>query len=445
MHSMINIFDKNKFWGLAIPVDPAHLATVRSCVVMAPHPDDESLGCAGLIATLVARGAKVNVILTTDGSRSHPNSLKFPPAILATLRLTEMNQAIALLGLQTQHLRYYEAQDASMPSKGMPGFEDLLVRLTADLIDLQPDLILVPYELDPHCDHRATYQLLISALERANINRPKIWEYPIWLYEHAGEDDIPDLEEGELLVLNISAYAALKEHCIHTHQSQTTRLIDDDPKGFMLLPEVIENFTRGREYFMERKRINPEGTLHRNYFDQMYQENNDPWNFETSAYERDKYAATIAAIPQGKYAHGLELGCSIGVLTGMLATQCDHLLSVDISETAIEHARQRMAGSTNVDFLVGAIPQDFPSGKFDLIIMSEVGYYLSAEDLVTVKDHIVNAMHKDAILVLVHWTHFVADYPLTGDEVHHLFSTAGLSQVSASRTADYRLDVYRKP
>ena len=440
---MKNLFDKNTFWEQAIPADPDFLQNVQSCLIMAPHPDDESLGCAGLIATLQTQGTAVNVILTTDGSRSHPNSLKFPASVLATLRLSEMNQAMELLGLETQHLRYYEAQDASMPAKGMPGFDELLLRLTADLKDLQPDLILVPYELDPHCDHRATWQLLIAALEKAKIRRPRIWEYPIWLYEHAAAEDIPELETGELLVLDIGEYASLKEECIHAHQSQTTRLIDDDPKGFILLPQVISNFTKGREYFMERKRINPSDTLHQQYFENMYLNNKDPWSFETSRYEQEKYTATIGAIPAGQYARALELGCSIGVLTAMLAERCEHLLSMDISETALAQARQRLSASSNVEFLHGGIPGDFPAGSFDLIIMSEVGYYLSSGDLKRTRDLILQALAPQGLLILVHWTHFVADYPLTGDEVHEMFSTIGLNNIHANRTADYRIDVYQ--
>jgi SAM-dependent methyltransferase len=127
----------------------------------------------------------------------------------------------------------------------------------------------------------------------------------------------------------------------------------------------------------------------------------------------------------------------------MLAERCEHLLSMDISETALAQARQRLSGSSNVEFLHGGIPGDFPAGNFDLIIMSEVGYYLSSGDLKRTRDLILQALAPKGLLILVHWTHFVADYPLTGDEVHELFSTIGLTNIHANRTADYRIDVYQ--
>ncbi|MCZ4222544.1 bifunctional PIG-L family deacetylase/class I SAM-dependent methyltransferase [Pedobacter rhodius] len=441
---MINVFDKNIFWSGALALMAKDLQEIQRCLVLVPHPDDESLGCAGLIATLVAQGTQVQIILTTDGSRSHPNSRKYPADRLAGIRLDELRQAMDLLGLKNEALKYYQAQDSNMPAKGMPGFAGLADRLAEDLIALNPDLILVPYELDPHCDHRATHQLMLSALEKANIPRPRIWEYPIWLYENAVQEDIPDLQPGETLALDISDYSALKMQCIQMHKSQTTHLIDDDPTGFILLPDVIANFTQGKEYFMERKKINPDNTLDKTYFDALYHTSADPWDFEKSAYEQDKYLATIAAIPEADYTNALEIGCSIGVLTEMLSERCKHLVAMDISKTALERARQRLGKSYKVEFLLGGIPQDFPTGNFDLIIMSEVGYYLSMSDLLLTRQQIVNALLPGGVLILVHWIHFVAEYPLSGDEVHGCFNAIGISHLDAKRTADYRLDVYRK-
>ncbi|TCD07594.1 methyltransferase domain-containing protein [Pedobacter frigidisoli] len=441
----MNTFDKIGFWQNAIPVLGTELEHIKRCLVMVPHPDDESLACAGLIATLIGNGALVTIILTTDGSRSHPNSKRYPPDKLALLRIEELRLAMDLLGLGADALRCYGAVDASMPSQGLDGFDELVTRLKADLILIQPDLILVPYELDPHCDHRATHQLLISALEQARIPRPRIWEYPIWLYENAMASDIPDLIAGELLALDVAKYLNLKVECIQAHISQTTRFIDDDPDGFILLPEVIANFTQQKEYFMERKKINPSETLPKGYFEELYQKDTDPWDFEKSEYEDAKYRSTLAAIPPGNYSRALEIGCSIGVFTRLLADRCKQLLAMDISETALDLARKRLSKSTNVEFLLGGIPQDFPSGEFELIVMSEVGYYLSIEDLLIVGEQIVKSLSRGGILILVHWTHFVADYPLTGDHVHDFFNDLGMPHLDVKRHEHYRLDVYRKP
>lgn len=441
MNSTLN---KAAFRAAAIPVHMENLSGVKRCTVLVPHPDDESLGCAGLLALLVAQECEIQMILTTDGSKSHPNSSAYPPERLTALRQTELIAALALMGLTTDHLISYQSPDSAMPGKGDEGFEKLTYALTADLSEFAPELILVPYELDPHCDHRATWQLLMAALERSKGARPKIWEYPIWLYANAAAEDIPDLQQNELLVIDVSSQSALKEACIYAHRSQTTRLIDDDPKGFMLSSEMIANFTTGKEYYMERKKLNPDDTLSADYFEKLYLRNLDPWNFETSEYEQKKYLATVNAIPDREYFSGLEIGCSIGVLTEMLTSKCTALTAIDISETALEKARLRLEGSPEVNFMAGSVPADFPPGKYDLIVISEVGYYLSMIDLLKLRDQVINALEENGVVVLVHWTHFVVDYPLTGDQVHDLFGQTVLKLHSCSRTADYRLEVYIK-
>ncbi|MFW0715559.1 PIG-L family deacetylase [Pedobacter sp. N23S346] len=438
------IFDKAAFRSLAVSVDEKFINQIKRCLVLAPHPDDESLGCGGLIRILVQKDCEVRVILITDGSMSHPHSVTYPTARLADLRKTEMITALERLGLGAEKLSCYESADSAMPALGEDGFDPLSKRLKDDLASFLPQLILVPYELDPHRDHRATFQLLFAALKKVPAYKPVIWEYPIWLYENAMESDLPQLEPGELKCLDIIEHLMHKRAAIDAHQSQTTRLIHDDPKGFILTENMISNFLTGNEYFMERKKSNPTDTLSKEYFETLYGGNPDPWSFETSEYEKSKYEATIAAIPEGKYAEALEIGCSIGVLTQMLSRKCDHLTAMDISETALQKARARMEGDPKVSFIHGGIPTDYPMQNFNLIVMSEVGYYLSKEDLLKARVLILDTLKTDGILVLVHWTHFVADYPLTGDEVHDSFENVGLSHIKGERTDDYRLDVYQK-
>ena len=120
---------------------------------------------------------------------------------------------------------------------------------------------------------------------------------------------------------------------------------------------------------------NQPNTLPPEYFDQVYQANRDPWNFETSPYERTKYAATLAALPRPHYAEAFEIGCSLGVLSAQLAPRCGHLLAVDVSEAALAQARARCAGLPQVEIRLLRVPEEFPSQQFDLILLSEVGYY----------------------------------------------------------------------
>ena len=187
-------------------------------------------------------------------------------------------------------------------------------------------------------------------------------------------------------------------------------------------------------------------SLTTDYFTYVYNNSNDPWDYETSPYEKEKYGATIDALPKPYYNKALEVGCSIGVLTEMLAKRCNHLLSIDISDAPLQKARQRLKDNLHVTFRQAAIPDEYPNDAFDLVVMSEVGYYLSKEDLQTAKEKIINSLEKEGDLVLVHWLPFVPDYPLTGDEVHQLFLQPDirLQHIVSKHEEKYRLDVMRK-
>jgi SAM-dependent methyltransferase len=189
---------------------------------------------------------------------------------------------------------------------------------------------------------------------------------------------------------------------------------------------------------------NAPDSLGASYFAQIYQTNPDPWNFETSRYEREKYLASLAALPLERYHRAFEVGGSIGVLTRMLADRCDRLLSIDVSSLAQGRAQVRCADQPQVEFQIMQFPGTTPNQTFDLIVLSEVGYYLSKKDLLIGRDWIVNALRPGGHLLLVHWTPSVEDYPLTGDEVHDLFlaiTPTPLTCVFSSRKTHYRIDV----
>ncbi len=192
--------------------------------------------------------------------------------------------------------------------------------------------------------------------------------------------------------------------------------------------------------------FNTGGSLAPDYFERLYEARADPWEFETSVYEASKYAATLAALPRPRYAHALELGCSIGVLTERLAARCEDLLATDISDRALSQARIRCANLTQTRFEKCDLTQDFPAGSFDLILVSEVAYYFSMADLETLRARIADALLPGGHLLLVHYTG-PTNYPLSADEVHDFFSAwIGRSWRSLRKTrADkYRLDLLEK-
>jgi 2-polyprenyl-3-methyl-5-hydroxy-6-metoxy-1,4-benzoquinol methylase len=160
-------------------------------------------------------------------------------------------------------------------------------------------------------------------------------------------------------------------------------------------------------------------TLPPAYFEEKYKIDIDPWRFRTSEYEREKYQATLNALKKTKYISGLEAGCSIGVLTARLSQRCDKLLAIDASATAIDCAKS--IDASNVEFRVATLPDEFPEGPFDLIVLSEVLYYFVNGDLERVAHACMETITKHGDIVLCHWLG-ETDYPLTGVEASELFA-----------------------
>lgn len=193
-------------------------------------------------------------------------------------------------------------------------------------------------------------------------------------------------------------------------------------------------------------------TLPDDYFEDVYRANADPWQFETSPYEAAKYERTLAALPRAHYGRGLEVGCSIGVLTSQLAGRVGQLLSLDVNDRALLAARARNAAHPQVRFERRRLPGGLPDALFDLIVLSEVLYYLSPGDLERALDEVLARLAPGGTVILVHWTPPVHDYPQTGDQVHeaaHARLEPALEHVHAERHGDqqqgYRLDVWVRP
>jgi SAM-dependent methyltransferase len=182
------------------------------------------------------------------------------------------------------------------------------------------------------------------------------------------------------------------------------------------------------------------------YFEDVYAAAQDPWSLASRWYERRKYAVTLAALPQDRYARGLEIGCSVGVLTALLAERCDELLAVDIAAAAVRSTAARTAELPQVRVEQRELPGEWPSGHFDLIVLSEVLYYLSDADADDLLKRACEALDPAGTLIAVHWRHPVADYPRNGDEVHQALATGsrawGLARSVRHEELDFLLDVY---
>jgi cyclopropane fatty-acyl-phospholipid synthase-like methyltransferase len=184
-------------------------------------------------------------------------------------------------------------------------------------------------------------------------------------------------------------------------------------------------------------------TLKPEHFDALYEADPDPWNFAASPYERAKYTLTRNAMPKPRYRSALEVGCSIGVLTRLLASRCDSLLAVDAAQTPLLEARRRCADLPSVRFEQMFVPEQWPNGAFDLLVLSEVIYYLSREDVGRLARRVRESLAPGGAVILVHWIGST-DYPLSGDEAVVLFiERMGSTYVvdRSDRYSRFRLDV----
>jgi predicted TPR repeat methyltransferase len=183
--------------------------------------------------------------------------------------------------------------------------------------------------------------------------------------------------------------------------------------------------------------------LGREYFDELYARSRDPWSFETSEYERNKYEQTLSVLARRRYQRALEVGCSIGVFTAMLAPLCDELLAVDVSEKAIAVTRQRLADFPNVRVELRTLPEETPQGPFDLVVASEVLYYWPKDVMLSALRRFEEVLAPSGSLLAVHWRKETKTYPLQGDEVHNLLlEHTQLSDATTIIEAEYRLDLF---
>lgn len=183
-------------------------------------------------------------------------------------------------------------------------------------------------------------------------------------------------------------------------------------------------------------------------FDRLYRRYPDPWGYEWRDYERRKYAATLAACLDGvaqPIGRALELGASAGVFSALLAPHCRELVTIDGAPTAVDRARERLADLTHVEVVLGEIPDGLPAGPFDLVVASEILYYLRAPALATTLQKIVDALAPGGRLVAVHWRPPGPERPFSADEVHVLVRRhQGLRAIDARHTDDYLLDVLER-
>ena len=217
-----------------------------TCLILAPHPDDESLGCGGLIAACVAAERPPLVVVLTDGAGSHPKSRAYPPDRLRALRAREVREAVACLGLAADRVVLLGQPDTAAPHEG-PGFDAVVARLVGLIRrDAWCTAILAPWRHDPHCDHLAASRAAEAAAAITGIRNVA---FPVWGWRLPDATPIPEpLSSGWRL--DIRDYMSAKRAAIQAHRSQYGDLITDDPDGFRLPPALLSVFDRPWETYL---------------------------------------------------------------------------------------------------------------------------------------------------------------------------------------------------
>ena len=243
---------ESNWYENANPITPDQIKDLGPVLVVAPHQDDESLGCGGTIALLKNAGLTLNVLFTSDGSMSHPNSKTHSAEKLVSLREQEAIDALRILGVDEEAITFMRLKDSRVPEADSAGFDEAVHGVVALLKKLNPSTIILPWRRDPHQDHRATWQIVNGAIKRGASNA-RVLEYFVWLWERAVPGELPESGEGVLWKINIEKVLNKKIAAIAAHISQTTHLINDDPKGFTLSEHMLQHFENPNEFFFELK------------------------------------------------------------------------------------------------------------------------------------------------------------------------------------------------
>ncbi|MCI4657253.1 PIG-L family deacetylase [Cryobacterium zhongshanensis] len=423
-------------------------------IVVAAHPDDETLGAGGLIAGATRRGIPVDVLVLSDGEASHPASQTHTRERLSRVRRTEVTDAVAHLA-PSARLHFAGLPDGDLAENREAGARALASVLGAPPSGAEAETggattgiwIVAPWRDDGHPDHTLAGDVAAAGAAWAGA---RLLEYPIWAWHWSTPDGEWPLDLIRRFELGSEDHVR-KSQALALHRSQVRPLSDRPGDEAVVPPEMAAHFARGFEIFVDRTAAEappPDvpgmATLTKSFFDGFYREARDPWGFETRWYERRKRALTLAALPRERFGTALELGCSIGVLTADLADRCDSVTAVDIAEQPLSIARERLGGRPGVSFERMTLPGEWPSGLFDLIVVSEVGYYLATIDLERFFQRCRDSLAPGGVLIACHWRHPVPEYPLSGDRVHEILATVpGLVRTVAHRETDFLLEVWQ--
>jgi len=423
--------------GTAQLVHFADLGDLRRVVVVAPHPDDESLGAGGVVASWSAAGVEVTVVSCSDGDAAGDPGDPAARRELGRTRAGELDEALHALssGTPVRSVRLGLPDGALADRAGE--LRDRLRELLADV-----DLVVAPWPGDGHPDHAAVG----AAVREVAGTTPRL-EYPVWAWHWGAPADLAD---GTLVRIPLSPSARrAKSAAIAAHRSQSE---GSDP---ILTPAVLAHFTRDDELFLvddatlHSLRSVPRGSSE--FFDSLYRSSpsGDPWDFDRSRAEQRRQREVLDVLGVATFERGLEIGCATGQLTRRLAARVRELVALDTSARAIEVARRTCARSSGVELRVAHAPDDLTGADrgFDLLVVSDVGYYFSEDALGALLEDLVDRSVPGATLLAAHWTGDSPDHVLDAATVHRVIAATldrDWEHTSSRRLREHQVDVWSR-
>lgn len=397
-------------------------------IALAAHPDDETLGCGGILAEAARRGHPVTVIIATDGEASHPESPTHTPDMLARIRRREAAEAVSLL-----------APGSRLVQLGLPDgqLDRAGAALRAALVDAACGggaLLLSTWEQDRHPDHAACAR----AARQVAATHPGclVAEYPIWAW-HWADPAGSDLPRAAMTKIPVGTDAvARRRTALHSYRSQVLPLSDRRGDEAVVGPHVTAHFDRPYDVL-----IDPRGCAGGSeYFSALYAASDDPWGSASRWYERRKRALLLAGLPRERFAAAFEPGCGPGHLTVELGRRCDTVLAVDAASTAVALAAAATAGMPGISVQQLDVRRHWPAMTFDLVVLSEIGYYFA--DLESLSDRLTAHLRGDAVVVLCHWRHPAVEHLQSAEAVHEAIRRRSrLHPIAEHREQDFLLDV----
>lgn len=413
-------------------IDAELIHQLRGIIILAGHPDDETLGCAGLLKMAEEAHIPCHVTLFTAGENSHLHSPTHSIEQLTELRKKEFNNALRQLNTR-----------ATFDVLGLPdgGLSEHVAFIRHHITELvlaapKPLLLVAPLHNDGHSDHDTLGLVARNVGKHLNVH---VAEYPIWYWHWAKPQNsqwkswqrLPDPPQFDRSALG------------DLYPSQTTALSGYAGDEAIVSTNFLEHFQRSYDtYAITPQTFDAHDAA--KIFNQLHLEQPDPWKLAGSVYEEEKRQQLLDALSTG-YQHALEIGCSIGTLTASLATRSDRVTALDASRQAITAARQHHSAHDNIEFICLTVPFQWPQGTYDLVVLSEIGYYLSEPQLLQTLHRIQASAAPSFTLALCHVKGEIQHWPSSAATVHqfctHFWSQE--SSVTSIETTHYLIDVLR--